>query len=153
MATTFAVKKIVPAAPIPPTKEGVEAASQSFPAGAPLINSSGKIAVYAGSGKIIGFAMNDASGTTDDPVVYYPEAPGQEWYGTFLDALAQTDFELAVGLVADGTTGIWGLDRDDTTDETIMVDINARGYNDGEIGDTNCRVKFVIDQSTAGSDQ
>lgn len=102
---------------------GIEAGSQSYKTGAPLVNSSGSLAeAGANPTTVIGVALAAATGTTGAQVLYYPaiqdsylfeisidKASGQ---GGALAVLAQTNVYATYGITKDGTTGYWYLDVD-----------------------------------------
>ena len=118
-----------------------EAASQTFKAGDPLTLSSGKVAVavaanatYASgdleSAKVIGFALKDASGATDAPIMVSPLRDDVEWlvpvaHGTPASAvIAQANvgagFDLGHWTDGSGVTA-WGVTLDDTSVKNVIV--------------------------------
>jgi hypothetical protein len=120
-----------------------EDASQTFKKGDPLIfgNTAGnenrvKIAGADPAG-IIGFAAQDASGTTGTSIPVWVAIEGCEFLVRYADtqAIDQTDLgDAGFGIVADGTNLIWRLDNTETTAKVFKVtelidadaDVNGR---------------------------
>lgn len=128
-----------------PLLHGQEAASQSYVAGALLIDSSGKVAVAAADpslGTILGVATVAATGTTDTDVPYVPALPGvvfeanlDDGSGTLVSAI--THLYGRFGL--DVTSGKFWIDSTDTTNIRVCV----VGFRDA-IGTANARVYCVF---------
>lgn len=128
------IQPIVVAFPVGASSEqtltGIEAASQTYKLGAPLVTSSGKIAVGGTNPRnVLGFADVDASGTTDAEAPYHPALLNMMFEGSLDDtlsgsnaplthALAQTDVYAVAGLTVDAATGFWYIDASKTTDGT-----------------------------------
>lgn len=110
------------------TSGGVEAASQSWKGGAPLIRSSGKLAIGTEdmTSGVVGFACSNATGVTSAAVAYVPAVPGIEFEATLEDgtsgdhALAQTDMFVAYG-IAVTTAGLWYVDFAETSNVAVVV--------------------------------
>lgn len=72
-----------------------EAASQSFKRGDPVILSSGKVTIAGSSSSVytatdlLGFAEQDATGTTDTPIKVLLAVPGTEFVGTLVSGAAK----------------------------------------------------------------
>jgi len=111
-----------------PLRSGIEAAGQTWKAGAPLISSSGKLAEAADDvvTGIVGFATTDASGVTDTPVDYVPAVEGIAFEATLEDqsggdyALTQANLYLSYALRATAG-GLWYLDQNDTPNAAATV--------------------------------
>ena len=102
---------------------GIEAASQTWKVGAPLVNSSGSLAEattgtggYAGT--IIGFALAPATGVTGADVTFVPALQGLTMAGTVdgtlngsnapgTGSVAQTAVWGGIGLQKDAASGLW----------------------------------------------
>lgn len=135
-----------------PLEAGVEAASQSWIAGAVLIESSGKIAQAAAdpTSAILGIAAGPATGVTDSQVLYYPAKPGMIFEATFEDqtnedhALAQSNFYGNFACQVD-SSGNWYVDENDTTNTSVSI----RGSKDA-VGTTRARVfvEFEVDKTS-----
>lgn len=111
------------------TENGIEAATQSWQPGAPLIRSSGKLAEAADdpTAAIVGFACAPATGVTDTPVSYIPAWPGIEFEATLEDqsggdhALTQASMFVAYSVRQRTSNGAWYLDFNDTTNLGAIV--------------------------------
>jgi hypothetical protein len=124
------------------TVPGIEAASQSYKKGSPLIDSSGKIATAgAAPAAVLGIAFTDATGTTNKPLEYWPIKAGRLYEITFNGTIAQTDINTNVGIVKDATTGYWYCDSGDTGDQ-VTIKMLSPGW---AIGDTKPRVLVTFD--------
>lgn len=102
---------------------GIEAASQTYKVGAPLVTSSGKLQeASANPTAIIGIALSAATGVTNSTVLYYPAVQDTFLFlisidkasaqGGALAVLAQTNVYATFGITKDSTTGFWYLDVD-----------------------------------------
>jgi len=110
------------------THVGIEGASQSYKAGAPLIRSSGKL-VTAGNAAvadIVGFAEKNATGVTDAAVPFIPAVPGISFEATLENqstgdyVLARADMFVDYGLrVTSG--GLWYLNKNDTSTVAAVI--------------------------------
>lgn len=114
---------------VPVRTDGLEAAGQSWVAGAPLIASSGSLAEASDdpTSGIIGFACNDASGTTGAAVSYIPALPDIEFEATLEDQ-SNGDHALVAGnkytnfaIRQRTANGAWYLDENDTTNDGAVV--------------------------------
>lgn len=125
-----------------------EGASQTFLKGDPVKFGSDAghenrvIVAGADPTLIIGFAAQDASGTTDEPVSVWLAETGVEFVGRVQNAGALDQTQLAAagyGLVADGTNDIWRVDLTETTTKVVhiteLIDADA---------DVNGRVAFAV---------
>lgn len=128
----------------------LEAASQSFKAGAPVINSSGKVAILGTDGiaSIIGFATHDASGTTDTATSIIPVYGGPIEFEANLEnsssgdyALTQADLFASYGLVKT-SGGLWYIDQAETTHKSVVI----VGLVDA-VGTTQARVRARLIQA------
>lgn len=140
------------------TDHGIEAAAQSWKMGAPLINSAGSIAEGAADpDNILGIAIANAAAVTAADVMFIQPRVGSRFSITVDDtlsggnapgtgSLAQTDCYSVYGLVKDGLTGIWYLDKSDTTNVRVIV----MGFID-DPGTINGRVEveFLLDKTLA----
>lgn len=153
MAVTRAYLPIEPFSPGPHARGQLwvaEKASQTFKRGTPIIITSGfGLTASAGPSTIWGIAAEDAhNGATDGlyQIGYWTIAPGDLWYVSLKQALAQTDIGGNYGLVLDATTGFWYADTADTNDQ-----VTVRGYPSGPggtaIGDLQSRVIVSIDSA------
>lgn len=132
-------------------RQGLEAASQSFKKGAPLVESSGYLA-EATSGAaldIVGFALtegnNDSSAGTST-VSYIPTELCPVWRGKLAGAsphtLAQTDLFTEYGL-AKNSSGYWYVDYDESS--AAHKSVSVVGLTD-EVGTSNGEVQFVLNK-------
>lgn len=106
-------------------RHGIEAASQTYKAGAPLVNSSGSLAeattgTTGYAGLIIGFALAAATGTTGADILFTPVTSGILFQGTVdgtlvatnapgTGSVAQTAVWGGIGLQKDAASGLWYL--------------------------------------------
>jgi len=132
-------------------RTGLEAASQSFKKGAPLVESSGYLAEATGGAAldIVGFAIteghSDSSAGTSN-VLYYPTELVPVWQGklaaTSPHSLAQTDVFTEYGLHKTAT-GYWYVDYDESSaaqkSASVVGLIDAVGTSDGW-------VRFVLNK-------
>lgn len=124
------------------TLKGVEAATQSFKKGTPLIDSSGSLAAAAADPTSIkGLSCADATGTTGSVVEYYPLRAGAVYEATFVGTLALSDNYANYGLAKDATTGYWGVVPAETEDQVIVLG-PAPGW---AVGDVNPRILITFD--------
>jgi hypothetical protein len=124
------------------TVEGKEAASQTFKKGAPLVLNTGLLE-EAGTAPatIIGFAAEDATGTTSAKCHYWPAKAGVKYQVVLDDALAQAQIGANYGIVKDPTTGYWYLLAADTGDQFTIKAFDPRYA----IGDTKAVVYATVD--------
>lgn len=108
----------------PVMTDGLEAAGQSWVAGAPLISSSGRLAEAGddpAAGTIVGFACSDASGVTDRAVSYIPAWPGIEFEANLEDqangdhALVLANKYVAYSIRQRTSNGAWYLNENDSS--------------------------------------
>lgn len=133
-----------------PSMPGIEAASQSWKKGAPLKNSSGKVAILTETdvAGILGIAAGAASGVTDRQCHIIPALPGVVFQAELSDltdgayTLAQTDIWGDFGLNVT-TDGKWFVDADEAGGEQVVTVIGARDA----IGTSNAIVYFVFKNS------
>lgn len=124
------------------TLTGIEAASQSYKKGSPLINSSGSLATAAADPTAMrGIALTDASGTTGARVEYWPLKAGRLYAMVFDGVLAQSDIYSNVGIAKDSTTGYWSAVAAETED-TVTIQAIAPGW---AVGDTKPYVLVTFD--------
>ncbi len=137
-----------------PVLTGVEAASQTFKKGAPLKNSSGKLAIAAEDDVatlLIGIAEHDAAGVTDTAVKMVPVLPNVVFCAELSDetdglvTLAQTHMWGKYGINVT-TDGKWYVDTDETTVGTNVAAVVV-GFRD-PVGTVNGIVEFVFKQLT-----
>lgn len=136
----MAIRRMVasqPNLPIMPTQHAPEAATQTFKGGAPVTNSTGKLAEPANNagisaGTIEGFTLHDASGVTSRDVLYAPAIPGIVLEACIDGALVATnapgtgavalaDLMAEYGLERDAATGFWYVDQSNTTTKHVKV--------------------------------
>ncbi len=133
-----------------PQSNGLEADSQTFKRGAPLVNSSGYLAVATGpidtGDAIVGFAERDANNNTAKSVLLYvPALPMVVFEGILSDSntsshtLAQADLLGKYALAVDATTLAWYVDFFNTTNPSAFVITNI-----DPIGTVDARVLFVV---------
>lgn len=126
--------------------EGVEAAAQTFKLGAPLINSSGRLAIGLADlmTGIIGFAAGAASGVTDAKISYWVATGGQVFEATLEDqaiedhALVRADMFSKKALQVD-SNGVWYIDENDGVNKSVVI----VGFRDA-IGTVRARVYFIV---------
>ncbi|MFA7257678.1 MAG: hypothetical protein WC047_08905 [Kiritimatiellales bacterium] len=125
-----------------------EAASGDWLAGAPLEYTAGTIEDLAtggaDTGKVIGIAVKNATGTTGAAVPYYEANDYNLFEGSLVDGtgdhvLAASDIGAIYGLIDAGGAGAakWYVDYSNTTQDKVVI----VGCVD-PIGDTNARVIF-----------
>jgi hypothetical protein len=133
-----------------PHLNGLEASSQTFKAGAPLVNSSGYLAVGTGpidtGDAVIGFAARDANNDTAHSVLLYvPALPHVIFEGLLSDSntsshtLAQADLLGKYALAVDATTLAWYVDYFNTTNPSAFVFAAI-----DPIGTVDARVLFIV---------
>jgi len=104
-------------------QHGIEAASQTWKVGAPLVNSSGSLAeattgTTGYAGLIVGFALGPATGVTGADVMFVPCIPTASFAGTVdgtlvatnapgTGSVAQTAVWGGIGLQKDAASGLW----------------------------------------------
>jgi hypothetical protein len=124
-----------------------EAASSTWKAGAPLIYSSGYVAILGSSGAettaIIGFAAQDATGVTGAAVPIYEANDYNLFEGSLINS--STAYVSVVGNIGADyalvqSTNDWYIDISDTTTNTKVEPVK---FIDA-IGDTNARVVFRV---------
>ena len=126
-------------------------AGQDFQKGAPVVLEAGGTVAETGTdpASILGFATADKSGydwQTDSFGHVTPRVPvaesTQEFRGTLTGThVAATDIGAEFGLVEDGTTGYWVVDRTETTAARVTI----IGVEDEAVdGDTNVPVRFIV---------
>lgn len=129
-----------------PVHSGIEAATQTWKKGAPLVYASGKLTEAtdaADQAAMAGMAAHVASGVTDTAVKYVPFIPGVVFEVTLMTGaeadftLVQTNIGLAYG-IAKAVSGAWFLDNADTTNPEFRV----VGFKD-PVGTVNGRVYAV----------
>lgn len=132
----------------------IEAASQSWKAGALLILSSGKVATAGTAPSTVSFiAMKDATGTTNSPVLAWPIMPGRLYEMTVVGSgaagiFAQADIGGNIGVLVDATTGIWYGDNADTGDQVTIKALAPGGPAGGwAVGDTKARALVTFDSA------
>lgn len=124
------------------TLTGIEASTQSYKKGSPLINSSGSLATAAADPTALrGIAKKDASGTTGAVVEYWPIKAGHLYSMVFDGTIAQSDIFSNVGIAKDSTTGYWSAVAAETED-TVTIQALEPGW---AIGDTKPRVLVTFD--------
>ena len=128
---------------------GIEAASQTWKVGAPLVNSSGSLAEattattgYAGT--IIGFALAPASGVTATDVLFVPVISTLTFSGTVdgtlvatnapgTGSVAQTAVWGGIGLQKDAASGLWFLCTTGTASFIIVGLIDPAATVNGRV--------------------
>lgn len=106
----------------------LEAATQSYLAGAPVKAVNGLITVFTEDGiaGLVGFACFNASGVTNNPTSIIPAVPGIEFEATLENgstgdyALTQADLWAAYGLAVTAG-GLWYLDKAETTHKAAVI--------------------------------
>lgn len=111
-----------------------EAASQSFKAMDPVILSSSKVAIAAAAGsdftnavEFLGFAAQDASGTTDNPIKVYVAADKSATIRTAVDHATPSSAVTAVTQIGtnyvgnNSATGGFVIEIDTTTNANFQV--------------------------------
>lgn len=133
----------------PPTETAPEAATQSFLAGAPLVNSSGQLAQAATNPTaIIGIALGQASGVQATPVQYTPALPDNLLFEVSVDgalsggdapgtgSLPASALFSTYGISQDGASENWYLDTSKSSANQVM---RVQGFKD-PAGTVNGRV-------------
>jgi len=117
-----------------PIAHGIESASQTYTAGAPLVQSSGKLVVVTSpvdaSHPTVGFSVAAATGTTDHDAPYVEAIAGMLFSGYLLatsgsnstdtHTLAQTDVGTTHAIAVDAG-GKWYVDYSDTSDHAAYI--------------------------------
>jgi hypothetical protein len=128
------------------TRQFLEGASQSFKKGAPLTMSG--VSGYEGTHVValagdtitfvIGFAAEDATGTTGSPITVWLADENGEFRGVVQNTgtLDGPNVGAEYGLVADGTNVIWRVDLSDTTYKLVRITqlLDADGDVNGYVG-------------------
>lgn len=139
-----------------------EAATQEFNGGAPLFFSGGRVAEITDpvgdTEQIVGIAMHDASGTTDDDVVVQPAVPGIVFEAVFgnvaddLYELAAADVGKLCALRRDDTNDAWYLGANDAHATNPVAGAGCRilALKDA-VGTVNGRVYFIFKTSRANA--
>lgn len=97
-----------------PIEHGVEAATQSWREGAPLVGVSGKLTeVSADPTQAVGIALKAASGVTDAPVMYAPFNRNVVIEISVNAQVTVANMHIAYGIVE--SSNIWILDLTETT--------------------------------------
>lgn len=113
-----------------PSETFLEAASQTFKKGTPLVFTSGGSTVEEDTSNplsIVAIAEADASGTTNNPIRATPLVDGQLFEGVLGNGdetdytLAQTDVGDVYGLDLEGTNLGWFVDKQNTAVLTVKV--------------------------------
>lgn len=158
-------------------REAPEAASQTFPIGAPLIFSSGLVAEEAATvdldGDVIGFAARAGQNGTGKVSSFIPAFAGIEFFANFLNnanphnttnAIAAADvggtFEIQkdTNIVGDGGAAVWHVADVGTTAAALMVSLqsdhtpeNQLNAGGAQVADLNARVLFrLMDAARVG---
>lgn len=124
-----------------------EAVSSSWKRGAPLIYSSGYVAILGTAGaettRIIGFAAKDATGVTGANVPYYEANDYNLFEGSLINsttAYVSVATNIGTDYALIQSTNDWYIDISDATTNTKVEVIK---FID-DIGDTNARVIFRV---------
>ena len=128
-----------------PVVQGLEAASQSYTAGAPLkwvagllteCTNAGDIATQIAASLFAGIASAPASGVANTRQLFVPYETltnsVMTVFTTEITALAQTNVGAEVDLAKDGTTGFWYVDKTASASDNvkIMALVDAVGETD-----------------------
>lgn len=133
-----------------PVLTGIEAASQTFKKGAPLKDSSGKVAILGVDDVtgVLGIAQHDATEVADSEVKFVPPLPGVVFCAELnhttngTATIAQTDMYAKYGLSLASTDKRWYVDKEETaagSDEVVQI----VGFLD-PVGTVKGRVEFVF---------
>lgn len=121
-----------------------EEASQTFKLGAVVVQDATNKDEVEESGsdataRILGVALEDASGTADTKILVGLAEPGAEFVAHIEDAATLVVGNLGTdyGLVYDSSNTIWRVDTSDTSNKSVTV----TGFVDA-VGDVNGRVSF-----------
>jgi len=159
MATTHSLKQLDHPAVINATSietwPGLEAATQSWKAGALLVASSGKLAEAsdAPTTGLLGIALKDATGTTNTAHDFIPITDDLTVEVTLEDAtdgdhvLAQTNLFTKYSMTQDASTGIWYADEHETSSTCVYVVSLV-----SPVGDTRGRVRVRFEVSAMAWD-
>lgn len=144
------IRPVDPAAFSRGTKYGPEGASETFEIGDILETESGLLVEFDGTGAITGVAARAATGVTRSEVIYWPADQDIEFYASLQDAIAEADLHSSVGLLVDGTSGKWVIDKG-TSGQAIITELTGLKENPfhkpAAINDTGVVVKFKFDRS------
>lgn len=140
-----------------------EGTSQSFPSGAPLSASSGRLVAFVNptTAKVAAFALQAASGTAGATTFVLMATAEVAFHGSFLgsaamdNVLAQTDlytaYDLAVSATLEGTGNAGWYIQDSTSDPAVTICgfstdfvLPNVQYRDPAAGDTNARVRAMV---------
>lgn len=125
----------------------LEPASFTQKRGTPVIFSSGVLAV-AGTGfttGLVGFLAEDGhNAAAQREIEVWPARLGVLYEISLLTAIADNLRGVAMGLLADGTTGFWYADNADTVDQVKYI----RPVEGWATGDTKSRGLFQIAAAT-----
>lgn len=134
------------------TMDFKEEASQTFLKGAVVVQDATNKDEVEEAGadptaRILGIALEDASGTADTKILVGLAEPGAEFVGRVQDTgtLAVGNLGTNYGLVYDSTNTIWRVDLSDTSN----VNVTVTGFVDA-VGDVNGRVRFQFLASARG---
>lgn len=130
-------------------QHGIEAASQTWKVGAPLVNSSGSLAeattgTTGYAGLIIGFALAPATGVTGTDVEFFPTISPATYAGTVdgtlvatnapgTGSVAQTGVWGGIGLQKDAASGLWFLCTTGTASFIVTNLIDAASTVNGRV--------------------
>lgn len=127
------------------TESFPEAASVAAKKGAPvLLNASGYLEECAAAPTVIlGFieAAGQNGTAAGDKTAQVYRALGNQFRATLTGTLAQSDLGIACGLIKDGTTSKWYLDRAAATKQCHIVKIPSSST----VGSTDQEVIFQVD--------
>lgn len=118
-----------------PINHGIETASSTWKAGAPLIFASGKLAISTApidaTDMTVGFSLTNATGTTDHDTIYVPALANVVFIGWLLatsggasldtHVLAQTDVGTTHAIQTDSASGKWYVDYSNTSDKAAYI--------------------------------
>lgn len=128
-----------------PSIEGPEAAAETFLKGAILVPAAGYLSeAGADPTAILGIALepgnNDVAAGTSK-IGYCPALPGMIFVGAIAAAaaIAQADLFAEYGVVQDGGTGVWCVDKA----EAVNTRVTIIGFKD-PVGTVNGKVYFVF---------
>lgn len=134
-----------------PVLTGIEAASQAFKKGAPLKDSSGKLAILGADDVtgLLGIAQHDATGVTNDEVKFVPPLPGVVFCAELnhttngTATIEQTDMYAKYGLSMASTDKRWYVDKEETASGTTDEILQIVGFLD-PVGTVKGRVEFIF---------
>lgn len=136
-----------------PQLDGLEASTQSWKAGSPLIMVSGLLTEAtdaADQDPVWGFASDPAAGVVNTITSYIPNVPGILYEAILSNAgnaiaLTQAMIGLSYAIAKDSTTKYWYVDQADTTNAEVVV----TGYKQPlyAIGSTDAVVFFYYKET------